>query len=585
MPFRNDPASCLNMFSLIKKTEKQTAGEPDHGSPVAAIRNAGLASVAVYLLFCLLALIIPGADRTYFPPYISLPVSVDESSGLLLVGALVLACALTLFILYVYSLGKTGGSAILAHPGSGDPGRASPARMVFLFAVFFHLIMIAFPTLLSTDLFDYIRHGRIFAIYGENPLTVPAIYFQHDPFFNLGGWVTTGSVYGPLHAYVSGGLALLSGDGVGTAFIVFKTFYLAVNVVNLTLIWKIAARISPGLETRALVFFGWNPFIVILVAANGHNDILMLAFVLAAVLCYLDRRLMLGVLCLTLATLVKFITLPLLFIYVALALRRRTGLYQKAATALAAAGIAVGTTLVSYLPFWEGWHTFGYLTQVGGKSGFTIASLFSGLVEGALDLPRNATVLILALPLAAYAGWKMLKVRDLDNWIYAAAVIAVFTPLIMFWFQPWYILLALGLVALRPRGPLFATLLVFSATVIFYDNFWWQAPVRMNIQEQARVLIVFGPPLAVLAALRLRDGIPATWGRFVNWSMEEPGRGFSRGDGAAVRLTPARMALESLALVVAAAVPFAIVVASSEQLHSLAELIFVRLRLLLPFTT
>jgi len=449
------------MFSLIKKTEKQTAGAPDDTASAAAIRNAGLASLLAYALFCLLALFVPGADRSWFPPYIALPVSAEDSSGLLVVGVLVLACALSLFFLFFYSLGRT---RVTLPPSDGH--QDSAARTALLFAAAFNILMIAFPTLLSTDLFDYVRHGRIFAVYGENPMTVPAIYFQHDPFFNLGGWVSTGSVYGPLHAYVSGGLALLSGDGVGASFFVFKTFYIAVNLVNLLLVGRIADRLSPGSRTRAIVFYGWNPFIVIMVAANGHNDILMLAFVLAAVLCYLDRRLMLGVLCLTLATLVKFITLPLLVLYVALMLRQEQGLLRKVRAALLAAGIAVATTLVSYIPFWEGRDTFDYLTRVGNKTGFTIASLASGFVRDALGMPRGATVVLLALPLVAYIAWKMLKVRDLDDYIYAAAVISVFVPLIMFWFQPWYIVLALGLVALRPRGPLFATMLVFSASVI-----------------------------------------------------------------------------------------------------------------------
>ena len=45
-------------------------------------------------------------------------------------------------------------------------------------------------------IFDYIRHGRIFAVYGENPLTVPATYFPGDPFFGVGGWVGTGAGVG-----------------------------------------------------------------------------------------------------------------------------------------------------------------------------------------------------------------------------------------------------------------------------------------------------------------------------------------------------------------------------------------------------
>ena len=63
-----------------------------------------------------------------------------------------------------------------------------------------------------------------------------------------------------------------------------------------------------------------------LVVANAHNDILMLTLVLAGLLCYLDRRYLLGVLCVTLATLVKFIALPILLVYIALVVRKQQGL-------------------------------------------------------------------------------------------------------------------------------------------------------------------------------------------------------------------------------------------------------------------
>ncbi|MEK6536768.1 MAG: hypothetical protein AABZ63_04715, partial [Actinomycetota bacterium] len=36
-------------------------------------------------------------------------------------------------------------------------------RIIFAFSVIFHLLMFITPFLLSTDVFDYIRHGLIFA--------------------------------------------------------------------------------------------------------------------------------------------------------------------------------------------------------------------------------------------------------------------------------------------------------------------------------------------------------------------------------------------------------------------------------------
>jgi hypothetical protein len=545
---------------------------------------AGIATLLIYFLFSLLAFFVPGSDRSHFPPYIALPISAEDTSGLVVIGSLIGLCAVLLVALYLYVLRKVRlpqKNGPILETGAGD-GLNRTAACIFGFAVAFHLVMLFFPTLLSTDLFDYVRHGRIFAVYGENPLTTPAIYFQQDPFFNLGGWVSTGSVYGPLHVYVSGGLAWLSGDSVGTAFILFKAFFLAANLVNLLLIWKIATRLWPGSENKALMLYGWNPFILILVAANGHNDILMLGLVLAGILLYLDRRFLLGVLCLTLATLLKFVTLPLLVLYLVLVLRQQENWRRRLAMGAGTAMMIGVVTVLGYLPLWDGWNTFGYLTRVGNKTGFTIASLFSDFVRGSLHLPRGATVFILAAPLVGYMIWKLFKIKDIRDFISTAAILAFFIPLVMFWFQPWYLVLALGLLALRPWGALYMAAITFSISVIFFDNFWWQTTLQADFLRALRVVVVFGPPLALLSYLTARDQLPNLWRRTMAWSLEDPGHAH-RSAEATVRLSPARMALEVMALTVAAAIPLFITVSASPQLRSLFDLMVVKFKLMLPF--
>ena len=78
--------------------------------------------------------------------------------------------------------------------------------------------------------------------------------FPAGPLFQPGGWVGTGSVYGSLHIYVTALLARIAGDGVAANLLLFRGFFISLNLVNLVLIWKIASRIKPGLERKALVF-------------------------------------------------------------------------------------------------------------------------------------------------------------------------------------------------------------------------------------------------------------------------------------------------------------------------------------------
>lgn len=608
-------------YPTIIQKKLKVLTQASAANPLPALLLSGSVCFMGYLLFALVAFFIPNTDHSHFPPYLALPENGFELSNYYLLYTLIGLNALAIFGFYLLALrsvgaGQGGPEFGLAHGKSGHeqipPRKDSIAekpvpaarssiwsdrtnRIVFGFAVLFHLLMFVTPFLLSTDIFDYIRHGRIFALYGENPLVVPATYFPQDPFFTMGGWVGTGSVYGSLHVYVTAALARLAGDGIAANLLIFKGFFISLNLVNLFLIWKIASRLKPGLERKALVFYGWNPFVLTLVVANAHNDILMLTLVLAGLLCYLDRRFLPGVLFITLATLVKFIALPVLLVYIALAVRRQKGLVRRLAFGAGLLSLAGALTTASYLPLWAGRDTFLYLTMVGQKTNFTVSSLIRDTAAGHLQLSLSNTIVqgSMAAVLACYLIWHLVGVKDFPGLISAAAGLALLTPLALFWFQPWYLTLGLGLVALRPWRYMYVAALAFSLSVMFFDGFWWHAPVSMDIQKPLRVLIVFGPPLLLLVSLKAREAGPRAWKRLVAWSMG--GVAARRVDGGSGRATngmepasladpsPARLAAEISTLLIAAAVPIAAVISTSPQLKSLASLVAMKLKLLVNF--
>ncbi len=557
-------------------------------NPTILIMTAGGACLFSYILFAVLPLFIPQADFSHFPPYMALPDGGFGLSDYYLLYLLICVNALFLFGLYFIALKAVNNlrspPGIQAAPAPYRPWRRDRmTNYIFGFTVLFHLVMLFAPFLLSTDLFDYIRHGRIFAIYGENPLIVPATYFSHDPFFNLGGWVGTGSVYGPLHVYATGLLAKIAGNGFAANFLIFKAFFVCLDLVNVALIGTIAARLRPGLEKKAMLFYGWNPFILALVVANAHNDIFMLVFVLAGILCYLKRRLLLGAFFITLAVLVKFIALPILLVYIALAVRKQRKLKWKLLTGAGSLALAVATTLVSYSPLWEGRDTFSYLTAVGEKANFTIPKLIHDVAAGRLQLPLSSTVVQLALAaaLVAYIMWHIGGVKNRAGLVSASAGIAFLMPLALFWFQPWYLTLALGLVALRPWRLIYQCALLFSFTVIFFDSFWWHSPLSMDVQETLRVLVVFGPPVALLVWCKGKEIIPNILERIIRWSLEKgkTGKEPRLVDGPGTRW----LTVELAALCAAALVPMAIVVSYSPHLRELVTLVGLKFQSLINF--
>lgn len=566
---------------LPKAILNKISGIPAGKNPVAILIVAGVLSALTYILSNLPPFLYSTSDWTHFPPYLALP---EKEAGLLNIYpalyALVGLTAIFLFALYLLAT-RTAGAAV---PDADGWRKDSVTRTIFGFTLLFHIIMLLVPTLLSTDIFDYIRHGRIFAIYGENPLTTPATFFSSDPFFNMGGWVSTGSVYGPLHVYITSALALVSGDSVGVNFFVFKAFFIAMNLVNVGLIWKITALVSPGNERRAVVLYGWNPFILVLVAANAHNDILMVTLVLAGILCYLKQKHLVGVLCLTLATLVKFVTLPILLVYAVLIIRKAGSPAKRLTTAAISAGIAASLTLVTYLPFWEGTQTFNYLTTVGSKTNFTLPSLVRDITAGHMQLSFSHSVVQLALgtALAIYLLWHLKRVHEINGLLTAATGLALLTPLTLYWFQPWYITMVLGLVAIRSTRVMLITALFFSFTVLFFDSFWWQIPLSLEVQKPIRVLAVFGLPLALLAILKGRELLPDAFARLMKWSESGEGGRWKPGrDSGSGEPSTRRVVMASLAVFAAALAPMAIVIASSPRLSYVTDLVSLKLRLLL----
>jgi hypothetical protein len=55
-----------------------------------------------------------------------------------------------------------------------------------------------------------------------------------------------------------------------------------VHWINLGLIWAVLRRWRRGDVAAGLVVYGWNPLVIFEFGANGHNDGVMIAFLLLA---------------------------------------------------------------------------------------------------------------------------------------------------------------------------------------------------------------------------------------------------------------------------------------------------------------
>ncbi len=237
------------------------------------------------------------------------------------------AAASVRFISILLGLFLTYGVALRAVAGRRSNGLAITAMVA---GASFLLLMLLSPALLSSDIFSYIFYGRIAGIYGDDPYTeVPASY-PNDPYLRYVFWARDPTYYGPIWTLVSRALAVLGGDYVGLTTLLFRLLAIASVIVTSGLIWWSLAKTRPERAIQGLVFFLWNPLIVIEFGLSAHNDSLMLVFVLLAVALHISRRYAIATTMLVLSMLVKVVAAPLIPLYVVMALRQIPGIWPKA---------------------------------------------------------------------------------------------------------------------------------------------------------------------------------------------------------------------------------------------------------------
>ncbi|HVF98601.1 MAG TPA: hypothetical protein VND68_02075, partial [Chloroflexia bacterium] len=251
----------------------------------------------------------------------------------LLNNLLYLVLVAALFAVYLFVVVRLWKGGLLASSDSGGALR----RIIFFTALMLAVLFVVHGSL-SSDLYSYAWYGRIFAIFGDNPLVnTPADYAWSDraKWIQWVYWKDTPSVYGPVWLWVAGGIArvaqALDGDLV-THLLGHKLVAGVAHLCNVVLIWRVAGlalrkhgipfgsklpstkpnvdRIG-AMQVAATVTYAWNPLAMIEFGANGHNDVLMLTFVLCALWMHLKGWWPLAVSALAAAVLVKMIAVML----------------------------------------------------------------------------------------------------------------------------------------------------------------------------------------------------------------------------------------------------------------------------------
>ena len=300
--------------------------------------------------------------------------------------------------------------------------------------------------------------------------------------------------YGPIWEFASGGVAILvrfwliaSGrwsSGLPSCpasaascqmLLSYVTGYrlLAVTLAGVCgwLIYAIVRRSRPAQANTALLFWLWNPLLLIASAVGAHNDFVMLVLLLLMFWAFQRHFWLAGLLMFVLAAHVKltvFILAPVMGLWLVRQIGWRRTLLR-GATALA---IALPLSWLLYAPL-GGW---GTLPRMLHERSSLVANSPWHLIYQVLSVnhrwPKTtvhslviyaSTFLFgaaaLAICLTRFGYWRRNLAQVIDDkalWSTATLVTVIYLAVGSFWFQHWYVLWVLAIAALLPDQSFYA---------------------------------------------------------------------------------------------------------------------------------
>ncbi|HUS15171.1 MAG TPA: hypothetical protein VM536_09165 [Chloroflexia bacterium] len=448
-----------------------------------------------------------------------------EGWGRIAASALYMALAAGLWVAYTRTVRRAGAAR---EEAPGGP----VLRHIMAGTALFGMLTLAWPGLFTADIYLYAAQAKMQVAYGMNPLIQPPHMPANDPVMVLLPWRDLLSAYGPVWlsvAWAVGQAVEWTGSGLVGYVQAFRGLNLLLLLIAVALFWAITGRLAWALSRRtaAAVLIAWCPLVILEMVGSGHNDMLLMLLLLAAVWLHLRGAWPLAVAALMLAGLVKLPGYFFLPAYVVLLARTAGGRVPATRRVAVSGGVAAIVAILAYWPYAGA--ALPSVILANPMTGFAVNSLGMALratlVELQLALRGWLTPASLSArdaleavrwpvwygPLAAWAvvaGALSLRVRDFAGLLRVWALI-MFSYLLFAaaWFQPWYVVWLLPVVALRPAGRLCqATLWLTLGCLLYYgvfppfpgdtaSPFWFQFYVPA---------VIFGPVLLYSAGLAWR---------------------------------------------------------------------------------
>jgi alpha-1,6-mannosyltransferase len=345
----------------------------------------------------------------------------------------------------------------------GFARRLSPVLVLGTIAALYALILLA-PPLASTDVFSYQFYGRIGRLYGFNPYLAGPHALAGDPLYQYIGskWIGTATVYGPVFTALSYLLAPLA---ISANVFAYKAIAAVSSLAVVALVWN-GARLRGIDPVKAAALVGLNPLIVVYGIGGGHNDLLMLAPMVAGIMLLLQRRGRVGAGAIVLGAAVK-VTAGLMLPFALADARGHMARARRRDILIGAGATVAALAVFAFVLFGTGpLHLPATIEKVQSKGNWQSIPGFIGARLGLGGSVGQPAALILAALFGASLCWLLWRVwRGELDWIAAGGWAAVALLVTAASLLPWYIAWLMPLAALGRDRRLWRVSIVLTVVI------------------------------------------------------------------------------------------------------------------------
>ncbi|HSW97099.1 MAG TPA: glycosyltransferase family 87 protein [Candidatus Saccharimonadales bacterium] len=167
----------------------------------------------------------------------------------------------------------------------------------------------------SYDLFNYIFDAKIITHYHQNPYIHKALDYAQDPMLGFMHWTERTYPYGPLWLVITVPLSFIGANIFIVTFFLFKILMGASYLFAIYYLFKILKKVNETKAVENLAFIALNPLLLYECLISGHNDIVMMAFAIAALYYLMQKKYWISLLLLAISIGIKFATAALIPIF------------------------------------------------------------------------------------------------------------------------------------------------------------------------------------------------------------------------------------------------------------------------------